>query len=90
MTSQPTNLFWHLKTSQTVARNNHTNIILVNIPHRYDTTDTITTTDNIEKFNKKLEKLIKVSPNLRFLKLIQIGNCLQNMDSIITDWESNT
>jgi lysophospholipase L1-like esterase len=54
--------------SNMVTRNNHTNIILINIPHRYDTTKTTTTNNNIEKFNKKLQKLIKVSPHARFLK----------------------
>jgi hypothetical protein len=57
--------------SNMVTRNNHTNIILINIPHRYDTTNTNTTNENIEKFNKKLEKLIKVSPHARFFKTNQ-------------------
>ena len=44
-----------------VTKNNHTNIILVNIPYRYDTANTNTVNEGIEKFNKKLEELIKAS-----------------------------
>ena len=54
-----------------MTKNNHTNIILVNIPHRYDTANTNTVNDSIEKFNRKLEKLIKVSPHASFLKTEQ-------------------
>lgn len=54
-----------------VTRNKHTHIILINVPHRYDTTHTSTTNHDIEKFNKKLEKLIKVTPHARFLKTDQ-------------------
>jgi len=54
--------------SNMVTKNNHTNIILVNIPYRYDTTKTSTVNDSIEKFNRRLEKLVKVSPHASFLK----------------------
>ena len=54
-----------------VTRNNHTHIILINVPHRYDTINTNTTNHDIEKFNKKLEKLTKLSPHARFLKTDQ-------------------
>jgi len=57
--------------SNTVTKNNRTNIILVNIPHRYDTANTNTVNEGIEKFSKKLEKLIKASPHARFLKTDQ-------------------
>ena len=49
--------------SKLVASNNHTQIILINVPHRYDTSNTNYT---IGKFNKKLEKLLKISPMLAF------------------------
>jgi hypothetical protein len=54
-----------------VPKNNHTNIILVNIPYRYDTANTNTVNDGIEKFNKKLDKLIKVYPHASFLRTNQ-------------------
>ena len=54
--------------SNIVTKNNHTNITLVNIPYRYDTANTNTVNEGIEKFNKKLEKLIEASPHASFLK----------------------
>jgi len=57
--------------SNMVTKNNHTNIILENIPYRYDTADTNTVKDSIEKFNRRLEKLVKVSPHASFPKTEQ-------------------
>jgi len=57
--------------SNLVTKNNHTNIILVNIPFRYDAANTSTVNDSIEKFNRRLEKLVKVSPRASFLKTEQ-------------------
>jgi len=57
--------------SNMVTKNNHTNIILVNIPYRYDTANTNTVNDSIVKFNRWLEKLVKVSPHGSFLKTEQ-------------------
>ena len=54
-----------------ITKNNHTNIILVNVPYRYDTVNTSTANEGIEKFHKKLEKLIKASPHASFLKTDQ-------------------
>ena len=54
-----------------VTKNNHINIILVNIPHRYDIANTNTVNEGIEKLNKKLEELIKASPHASFLKTDQ-------------------
>jgi hypothetical protein len=51
-----------------VTKNNHTNIILLNIPYRYDKTNKSTVNDSIEKFNRSIEKLLKVSPHASFLK----------------------
>jgi hypothetical protein len=53
--------------SNMVARNSHTNIILINIPtDMTQHTHTHTTNDNIEEFNRKIEKLIKYHPMLNF------------------------
>jgi len=57
--------------SNMVTKNNHTNIILVNILYRYDTANTNTVNDSIEKFNRRLEKLVKISPHASFLKTEQ-------------------
>jgi len=58
--------------SNMVTKNNHTNIILVNIPYRYDMANTTyTVKDDIEKFNNRLEKLTKISPHASFLKTEQ-------------------
>jgi hypothetical protein len=51
-----------------VTKNTHTNIILVNIPYRYDTANTNTVNEGTKKFNKKIEKHIKASPHASFLK----------------------
>jgi len=57
--------------SELVTSINHTHIILINVPHRYDTINTYTRNDAIEKLNKKLEKLTKISPHASFLKTEQ-------------------
>jgi len=57
--------------SNMVTKNNHTNNILVNIPYRYDTAHTNTVNDGTKKFNKRLEKLTKISPHTSFLKTEQ-------------------
>jgi len=57
--------------SKMLMRNNHTRIILINVPNRYDTTNANTTNHNTGNFNKKLEKLIKISPHASFLKTNQ-------------------
>jgi len=38
-----------------ITKSNHINIILVNIPYRYDKINTNTVNEGTEKFNKKLE-----------------------------------
>jgi len=45
--------------SKLVTSNNHTHIILINIPHRYDTLNTNTTNYTIGKFNKKTGETYK-------------------------------
>jgi hypothetical protein len=59
-TNKPTSAFQRI--SNMVAENNHTNIVIVNIPYRYDTLNTKTVNEGIEKINKKLEKLTKKKP----------------------------
>ena len=57
--------------SNMITKNNHTNIIPVNIPYRYDMANTNTVHEGTEKFNKKLKKFIKASPHASFLKADQ-------------------
>jgi hypothetical protein len=57
--------------SNMVTKNYHTNIILVNIPYRYNTANTNTVNEGIKKFNMKSGKLIKRSPHASFLKTDQ-------------------
>jgi hypothetical protein len=56
-------------TSNIVTKSNHTNII--NIPYRHNTANTNTVNKGIEKFNMKLEKLIKAPTHASFLKTEQ-------------------
>jgi len=41
-----------------VKNNNHTNIILMNVPLRYDLTTSISVNRNISILNRKLQKLV--------------------------------
>ena len=47
--------------SNMVTKNNHTNIIPVNIPYRYHTANTSAVNEGIEKFSKKLTYLLTYS-----------------------------
>jgi len=43
-----------------IKNNNHTNIILMNVPFRYDVTNSMSVNRNISDLNRKLQKLVKV------------------------------
>jgi hypothetical protein len=60
------------------TRNNHTNVILVNVPYRYDTGNSSIINEAIERLNKKLNKLVTVSPHASFLKIDQNRNLFMN------------
>jgi hypothetical protein len=64
--------------SNFVTRNNHTNVILVNVPYRYDTGNSSIINEGIERLNKTLNKLFTVSPRASFLKIDQNGNLFTN------------
>jgi hypothetical protein len=53
--------------SNFVTRNKHTNIILVNVPYRYDTRKSNIVNEGIGRLNKKLNKLVTISPHAIFL-----------------------
>ena len=49
--------------------NNHTNILLMNIPCRYDIPNSLSINKNISTLNKRLKKLIKAFPHSSFLEI---------------------
>jgi hypothetical protein len=51
--------------------NKHTNIIVVNVPYRYDTRKSSIVNEGIGRLNKKLNKLVTISPHARFLETDQ-------------------
>ena len=51
-----------------INSNDHTNIILMNDPFRYDLPNSISVNRNISALNRKLQKLVKDFPHLSFLK----------------------
>jgi hypothetical protein len=61
-----------------IKNNNHTNIILMNIPFRYDLPDSISVNKSISVLNRKLQKLVKVYPHTSFLKTDKDRNLFTN------------
>jgi len=57
-----------------VMSNDHTNIIRMNIPHRYDIPNLISVNMNITSLNRKLQKLVNVLPHTTFLKMEEDRN----------------
>jgi hypothetical protein len=51
-----------------IKSKNHTNIILMNVPFRYDLPNSISVNRNVLATNRKLQKLVKVFPHTSFLK----------------------
>jgi len=47
--------------------NNHTNILVINIPVRYDLMNNEPVNKIISKINVKLQKLVKINPHSKFL-----------------------
>jgi hypothetical protein len=52
-----------------IQSNNHTNIILLSVPHRFDLMKSSCVNEEISKFNRKLGKLVKHLKNVSFVKL---------------------
>jgi len=61
-----------------IKSNDHTNIILVNIPSRYDLPNSVSVNRNIAALNRKLQKLVKVFPHMSFLKTDKDRNLYTN------------
>ena len=51
-----------------IKSNEHTNIILMNIPSRYDLPNSISVNRKISDLNRKLQTLVKAFPHMSFLK----------------------
>jgi hypothetical protein len=54
--------------SNFIKASNHTNIILINIPFRYDLRNSTSVNGDISTLDKKLKKLVKVFPHTKFLE----------------------
>ena len=50
--------------------NNHTNILLMNVPSRYDLPNSLFVNKNISILNRRLQKLVKAFPHSSFLETI--------------------
>jgi hypothetical protein len=57
-----------------IKKNNHTNIILMNVPLRYDLPNSVTANKNISVLNRKLQKLVEVFPYMSFVKTVKDRN----------------
>jgi predicted nucleic-acid-binding Zn-ribbon protein len=64
--------------SQFIQANKHTNIILLNIPFRYDLRNSASVNSTISTLNRKLKKLVKVSPQASFLETDNNRNSFTN------------
>ena len=51
-----------------IKTNNHTNIIPINVPFRYDLLNSKSVNSSISILNKKPKKLVKVFPHISFLE----------------------
>ena len=51
-----------------IKTNNHTNIILISVPFRYDLLNSTAVNSSISNVNRKLKKLVKVFPHIIFLE----------------------
>jgi len=61
-----------------IMNNNHTNILLMNIPFQYDITNTSYVNKIILRLNRKLQKLVKVNPHTNFLETFNDRNSFTN------------
>ena len=83
-----------------IKTNNHTNIILINVPFRYDLLNSTSVNSSISTLNKRLKTLVKVFSQISFLKtdnnrnLFTIASLLhltfkhKTYDPIILGWHN--
>jgi len=60
------NTFQNIK--KFITSNSHTNILVINIPVRYDLRNNESMNKIIPKLNVKLQKLVKINPHSKFLE----------------------
>ena len=65
-------------THYTVKNTTHINIILLNIPDRYDLPNSSAVNKTISLLNRKLYKLVKTFPHVRFLESLNERNLFTN------------
>ena len=71
-----------------IQRNNQTNIILMNLPYRYDLSNTITINRIITTLNRKLKKIVKALSHTHFMETDNTRILLLIMDYIEINWAS--
>jgi hypothetical protein len=55
-----------------VARQNHTNLVLITVPHRHDLQESSCVNGAVKMFNRKLKKYSKAFENVH---LVEVENC---------------
>jgi len=60
-----------------IKNNDHTNIILLNVPFRYDRPNSMSINKNISDLNRKLQTLVKAFPHTSFLKTDRNRNLIE-------------
>jgi len=61
-----------------IMNNNHTNILLMNIPFRYDVINASYVNKTILRLNRKLQKLVKINPHSNYLETSNDRNLFIN------------
>ena len=61
-----------------ITNNNHTNILIMNIPHRFDLPDSQNVNKIITSLNRKLQKLVKGNQHTSFLETLNNRNLFTN------------
>jgi len=64
--------FWNIKNY--IMSTNHTNILLMNVPFRYDLPNSSSINKNISLLNRRLQKLAKAFPHSSFLGTLNNRN----------------
>ena len=64
-----------------IKTNNHTNFIIMHVPHRYDLEQNTCVNKEVEKYNRRIRKHMKVSENTEVIK-VDLEEVSQDMVSI--------
>jgi lysophospholipase L1-like esterase len=81
-----------VKMTQFMQKYNNTNIIIVNIPHRYDTDRNSMTNLEIQAFNRNLKKMAKVFSHVAIVEIAVNRKCFtqhgMHLNKIVKEWLS--